>query len=98
MSTTEAGPDLVLYPPKEAARRLGVSGSGLRRLAGIYAELYGPLPRDESVQGPNKTRLWPAEALDRLERARALMDAKRYGSIKEALEGLERGEDVAPKR
>jgi hypothetical protein len=84
-----------LYPPREAARLLEVSGSGLRRLAEIYAEVHGELPRDESTKGERKARLWPAEALERLQKARALVDAKRYGSIRDALEALERGE-VAP--
>ncbi len=83
-----------LYPPREAARLLDVSPSGLRRLAAIYSDLYGELPRDKSEQGEHKTRLWPAEALERLRAARALVDAKRWPSIKDALEALERGEEA----
>lgn len=94
MSTGGAEP-AGLYPPREAARLLEVSGSGLRRLAEIYAEVHGELPRDDSTKGERKARLWPAEALERLQAARALVQANRYPSIKEALEALEHGE-VAP--
>jgi DNA-binding transcriptional MerR regulator len=78
--------------PKQAAKRIGISTSGLRRLAGEYAKVYGPLPRDESTDA----RLWPESALERLAKARELTrldpDIK---SVKEALEALEKGIDLS---
>jgi len=44
----------VVLSPGAAARRLGVSPSGLRRLAGAYGEVYGDLPKDSSGQSPGK--------------------------------------------
>lgn len=77
----------VVLNPGDVARRLGVSPSGLRRLAGVYAELYGALPKDSS----GTTRLWSPEAVRRLEAARALMAAGQARSIKDALLAVEGG-------
>jgi hypothetical protein len=77
--------------PKQAADRLHVSASGLRRLASIYAAVHGDLPREPDTQN----RLWPEEAVEQLEQARALVQAERFKSIKEALEAIARGVDVA---
>jgi DNA-binding transcriptional MerR regulator len=77
----------VLWNPGDVAKRLGVSASGLRRLAGSYAELYGELPRDSS----GTSRLWSTEAVNRLEAARALLAAGRARSIKDALLAIEGG-------
>lgn len=64
-----------------------MSPSGLRRLAGVYAELYGELPKDSS----GTSRLWSPEAVNRLEAARALMAAGQARSIKDALLAVEGG-------
>lgn len=77
----------VILNPGDVARRLGVSSSGLRRLAAVYAEVYGPLQKDAG----GTSRLWPPEAVDRLERARALMAAGQARSIKDALLAADRG-------
>ena len=77
----------VVLNPGDMARRLGVSPSGLRRLAGVYAELYGELPKDSS----GTSRLWSPEAVRRLEAARALMAAGQARSIKDALMAVEGG-------
>lgn len=77
----------VILNPGDVARRLGVSSSGLRRLAAVYAEVYGPLQKDAS----GTSRLWPPEAVDRLERARALMAAGQARSIKDALLAADKG-------
>jgi DNA-binding transcriptional MerR regulator len=77
----------VLWSPGDVAKRLGVSPSGLRRLAGTYAELYGELPRDSS----GTSRLWSSEAVNRLEAARALLAAGQARSIKDALLAIEGG-------
>lgn len=77
----------VVLNPGDVARRLGVSPSGLRRLAGVYAELYGDLPKDAS----GTSRLWPLEAVRQLEAARALLSAGQARSIKDALIAVETG-------
>lgn len=77
----------VILSPREAARRLGVSPSGLRRLAGVYGELYGDLPKDAS----GTSRLWPQEAVARLEQARALLSGGQARSIRDALMAVEGG-------
>lgn len=73
--------------PGDVARRLGVSPSGLRRLAGVYSAVFGELPKDSS----GTSRLWPAEAVGRLERARALLAEGRARSIRDALLAVEGG-------
>ncbi len=78
-----------------AARRLGVSPSGMRRLAVIYEQVCGDLPRKSNAAGEvshTSGRLYPGEALERLEAARAMVAAERYPTIREALHGLMRGE------
>ncbi len=77
----------VVMNPGDVARRLGVSPSGLRRLAGVYAQVYGDLPKDSS----GTSRQWPGEAVYRLEQARALMAAGQARSIKDALLAVEGG-------
>lgn len=76
-----------------AAERLGMSPSGLRRLAIIYEEVHGELPR----RPRSNNRLWPEEAVERLQDARRLLEQERYRTILEALQALEHGvtpEDV----
>ncbi len=65
----------------EAASRLAVSGTGLRRLADIYAEVHGPLERDHKTNN----RLWTLTVVERLEEARTLMRSGRAASVKDAL-------------
>ncbi len=59
----------------EAARVLGVSPSGLRRLAVVYGEVYGEVQKDAG----GTSRIWPREAVMRLQGARSLMAAERAG-------------------
>ncbi len=77
----------VFWSPGDVAKRLRVSPSGLRRLAGVYAQLYGELPKDSS----GTSRQWPGEAVNRLEAARALMAVGQARSIKDALLAVEGG-------
>lgn len=76
-----------MLSPGDVARRLGVSPSGLRRLAGVYGEVYGDLPKDVS----GTSRLWSPEAVRRLEAARALLSAGQARSIRDALLVVESG-------
>ncbi len=85
--TSGAGAVEVVLSPGEAARRLGVSPSGLRRLAGPYGAVFGELPKDSA----GTSRIWPQEAVGRLERARALMAAGQARSIRDALLAVEGG-------
>jgi hypothetical protein len=77
----------VVLSPGEAARVLGVSPSGLRRLAVVYGEVYGALQKDAS----QTSRVWPQEAVVRLQRARALMAAGQARSVRDALVAVEGG-------
>lgn len=69
-----------VYSPADVAGRLGVSSSGLRRLALIYERVYGDLGRD-----PKLGRVWSMEAIERLERARRDVQAARAVSVEQAL-------------
>jgi hypothetical protein len=73
---------------EEVAQRLGVTATGLRRLADIYGEVYGPLQRDEKF---NNRRLWTLEAVERIAAARALVQSEQARSIKTALHMVEQG-------
>lgn len=75
------GSDEQIYlGPKLVSQQLGVSPSGLRRLASIYESVHGDLPKD-AMGG----RLWEPQAVARLEAAKALVDAGRVKSVREAL-------------
>lgn len=87
MADSSEGAAEVVLSPGEAARRLGVSPSGLRRLAGPYGAVFGELPKDHA----GTSRIWPLEAVERLERARALMAAGQARSIADALRAVEGG-------
>ncbi len=84
-------PVVTLLEPSAAAERLGVSASGLRRLAPIYENVYEPLPRRGTGDKSKRARLWPTEAVDSLQDARALVDKGRCRTILEGLQGLQAG-------
>lgn len=71
----------------EAAATLGVSGTGLRRLADIYAEVHGDLERDPKTNN----RIWTMIAVERLAAARTLLRSGRADSIKSALVAVKEG-------
>ncbi len=77
----------VVLSPGEAARVLGVSPSGLRRLAVVYGEVYGDLHKEAG----GTSRVWPQEAVVRLQQARALMAVGQARSVKDALMAVEGG-------
>lgn len=81
-----------VYPPHEVQARLEVSASGLRRLAGIYERTVGQLPRDE------RGRVWPEEAVEELEGARAIVREQRAVSIEAALRLGQEGPPGTPVR
>jgi hypothetical protein len=84
-------PVVTFLEPSAAAERLGVSASGLRRLAPIYEQVYEPLPRRGSGDKSKRARLWSTEAVDSLQDARALVDKGRCKTILEALQALQAG-------
>lgn len=79
----------LLLPPREAAARLGVAPSTLRRLATIYTTVYGPdaLPWSDGGKGGG-SRLWTGEAVERTRAARELVDTGRASSFELALRML----------
>ncbi len=84
-------PVVTLLEPSAAAEGLGVSASGLRRLAPIYEQVHGPLPRRGSGAENKRARLWSVEAVERLKDARALVEQGRCKTILEALQALQAG-------
>ena len=76
----------LVYPPADVARRLGISGAGLRRLAQGYERVFRPLPRD-----PKHGRLWPEAAVQHMEAARAMVGAGKAVSVEAALDALAHG-------
>jgi hypothetical protein len=84
-------PVVTLLEPSAAAERLGVSASGLRRLAPIYENVYEPLPRRGTGDESKRARLWSNESVERLKDARALVEQGRCKTILEALQALQAG-------
>ncbi len=79
----------LLIPPKQAAERLGVSPSGLRRLALLWEEVYGPIHWEGEREGGG--RVYPERVVARLEAARALVREGQSKSIQNALQALDSG-------
>jgi len=79
----------LLIPPKGAAERLGVSASGLRRLAALWEEMYGPIYWEGEREGGG--RVYPEPVVAKLEAARALVREGRSKSIQNALQALDGG-------
>ncbi len=89
MSVDNEKEPMVLLPPKEAARRLGIVPSTLRRLAPIYEGIFGELPWEGDAEGGG--RLWPSDAVERLQAGRALVAEGRAKSLDSALRALAGG-------
>lgn len=81
MGEERARPERIVYGPKDAAARLGIGVTGLRRLAVTYERVRGELPRDE------RGRLWPEESVEELEDARVAVREGRATSVEAALRG-----------
>lgn len=91
MSEQDSQPMMMLLEPSTAAKRLGVSASGLRRLAPLYESVHGELPRRGSGDESKRARLWPEEAVERLQDARKLVELERCRTISEGLRAIESG-------
>ncbi len=76
-----------------AAAAVGVSTSGLRRLAPSYEAVYGPLPRAGKGSG-DSPRLWSTVAVRRLAAARQAVEAGQHKSVRTALEALQGHENT----
>jgi DNA-binding transcriptional MerR regulator len=75
-----------LFSPRAVQERLEVNDSTLRRYARSYEDVWGVLPKDY-----RRSRLYPAEAVTRLERAKGLVDSGKVNSFRQALESLKSG-------
>src|SRR5215216_4404861 len=75
--------DQTSYSPRDVAARMRVSGQRLRQLAAVYERVYGNLPRDE------RGRVWPEEAVERLDVAHKAVVAGRARSVEQALRAPE---------
>jgi hypothetical protein len=76
----------------DVAKQLDISLPGLRRLAVVYERVYGELPRDD------RGRLWPEEAVARLQAARAAVRKGRAASTEAALRAGDDGDVVVVDR
>jgi hypothetical protein len=81
---------VVVYSAGQAAKQLGVSGSGLRRLAAAYETVFNELPR----QPGTKARGYPEEAVERIRSARRGVESGQYKSVEAALSALKKGVHV----
>jgi hypothetical protein len=85
----------IVYDPARAADLLGVSASGLRRLAPIYESVFGELKRVGKGDEGKRSREWPADAVERLQAARGVTGrGKPYRTIEAALEAIREGVEV----
>ncbi len=79
----ENGSEQQLVKSAAAANVLGISKTTLNRLAPIYEQVHGELPR-----GGRHVRLWPLEAIERIQSARLAVKERRAESIEAALRGF----------
>ena len=79
----EEGSEQQLVKSAAAANVLGISTTTLNRLAPIYEQVHGELPR-----GGRHVRLWPLEAIERIQSARLAVKERRAESIEAALRGF----------
>jgi hypothetical protein len=85
----------IVYDPARAADLLGVSASGLRRLAPIYESVFGELKRVGKGDESKRSREWTTEAIERLQTARGVTGRGRpYRTIEAALEAIRDGVEV----
>ena len=85
----EEGSEQRLIRSAAAANVLGISTATLNRIAPIYEQVHGELPR-----GGRHVRLWPLEAIERIQSARRAVKERRVESIEAALRGFENPEDL----
>jgi hypothetical protein len=83
------GPEQRLVKSSVAANKLGISKASLNRMAPIYEQVHGELPR-----GGRHVRLWSLEAIERIRRARLAVEESRAENIEAALRGFETPEDT----
>src|SRR5829696_1006379 len=76
----ENGSEQQLVKSAAVANVLGISKTTLNRLAPIYEQVHGELPR-----GGRHVRLWPLEAIERIQSARLAVKERRAVNIEAAL-------------
>jgi hypothetical protein len=82
-------PEQRLVISSVAANKLGISKATLNRMAPIYEQVHGELPR-----GGRHVRLWPLEAIERIQSARLAVEERRAESIEAALRDFDTTEDL----
>jgi hypothetical protein len=85
----EEGSEQRLIKSSVAANKLGISKASLNRMAPIYEQVHGELPR-----GGRHVRLWTLEAIERIRSARLAFEERRAETIEAALRGFETPEDA----
>jgi hypothetical protein len=75
----DQGQERRLYVSTDVLNRLGFTDAALRKFSADYERVHGPLPRDE------RGRVWPKEAVERLESARAAVLEGSAVSVEQAL-------------
>src|SRR5215218_6881864 len=89
----ENGSEQQLVKSAAAANVLGISKTHLNRLAPIYEQVHGKLPR-----GRRHARLWPLDAIERIRSALLAVKEGRALNAEAALRGFETPEDTASRR
>jgi hypothetical protein len=89
LAMTGEGSERRLLKSGAAAKILGVSTTTLNWLAPIYEQVRGELPR-----GGRHVRLWPLEAIERIQSAGWAVTERRAESLEAALRGIETPEDL----
>lgn len=77
--------------PGEVASHLRVSAASVRRMAASYEGVFGPLPRSRGQDGP---RLWPVDAVRRVQVAHDALNTGKVTSLERALELVRDGADL----
>lgn len=70
--------------PREAAQTLGVQSRTIRRMAETYEAVFGELPRVRPDED-RSPRLWPAEAVRRVQVAHFALKSGKVASLEHAL-------------
>jgi hypothetical protein len=76
-----------------AAHKLGISKTRLNRLAPIYEQVHGELPR-----GGRYARLWTPDAIERIRSALLAVEEGRALNVEAALRGFEIPEDTGSRQ
>jgi hypothetical protein len=87
------GSDQQVVKSAVAAHKLGISKTRLNRLAPIYEQVHGELPR-----GGRYARLWTPDAIERIRSALLAVEEGRALNVEAALRGFEIPEDTGSRQ